>query len=1228
MTTDIKYTPTPEIIQCGYVFDPTKVQSLKDERFRLLSSKSDEGDLNKSIFNYIKNESPASKHWIGKDVNGHVLRVECLIPIDITQPPDFDLSMYPLDDSETMFADDHDIDYLRNCKVSSLMLALGETEREQKLIAELKFLMTAKHCQTRVAKVWKQLLIVVKTLDDAFKTKEYPLRYFIAQLFCRGINFPFYQKRGERQHTFVFESTDVSSVLPLLTYTCMSIGTAIMTGVLSHVESVVAMNNMLEMARTSFVDEKLKYKSIARNWLTEALHNLGDTLIPVWNASGDIRSTVMKNTNESAFVRSQIEADREKRKQLNSVMTAYLGHVLSKCNSYDSIRRYYTAVRVMTNDGAYLSTLTELSLDKAVQPIASMTAVQRPAVLEHDASGRAYRQTYTSGELSAAWNYLRPFASEIATKLTKTNLDELWLGFITTSSPGRKLEETILRNLHVEVQKWSGKSKIVMEAVLAPKYRDMSRYTDALTTISQLVERIQIDRRQRAISGLSNERLFLSFLSYVIGKEIYNLNSNAAQGKQAGNALDIQDMLYLTTLRNTIQSSIDISGMDASIQPEIKELYNTLTLETTGHMNTSKFGPFMTKTMEIKDTKTGSSRRDKVNAAKQAIMYEIANTQTSTTYNSKIFGEIKSGEGTYPSGRADTSTHHTVLLQAILRGNELRRCSEGKASSLIDMRILGDDVRLTYHGSEDLCIKHANEDAEALNKCGFKVTQEYSKNSVTLLQQLVVNGSFWGFPDRISLWTRERQKGMYRYDESAKEATALCDDMMSRIPRPEGLKMLLFNILFLGYGRLNMAVSRPFVNEFVKLIGKHVQYELHSDNLAYKTRLISVYLPFYWSFMAGGGELQPYPFMRSDGSYTPDHSMYSARGPYLRRNLYDISGAETSIINEEMVKLDHELLTKYDVLATQLFMDLNFLNLKVEAKRELLPPNEIERLASDLEALGNADARVRSKIAYGSLKREMADIPKGIVYGYDLYTKIEQTALDQESTEEETKLVSMRMLMNLRKYANNRYIRAHDDDVLHEYCFNRRAERANFLPMMKHLKNFSIAANMEPFSDGWALLGYLGLMDPLGSELRAELASIRGGFHKMSYADPRFKTGFRIYNENARLLETFFVMIGADGNEQEAMRRAFAYFSMYGRIRYEYIQSPRQLFFINNSPIGAARFLVGTEYNQSSSAVQALFLTYTYLHILSNISDYSGELLELRLSDKLRKHLRIQQVHG
>nr|AKP18622.1 RNA-dependent RNA polymerase [Lutzomyia reovirus 2] len=1162
-----------------------------------------------ALYNYINHRNlieHVNKQWSGSDACGNVYSERLIIPQELITFQDFKIDDYPLAADGTMFARNHPYDYLTTWNIASFYKQYDKQDIRYQAINDLLLIRQA---QSRFSTIWKQMAAVLMAMDDKYECENNPVRIMLAFLLKGYDTFPFYESRG----MIIIEEKNINmlSILPTLIYMLMNVGTSMMIGSLTIVESIVAINQYLFCARKAYNDTKLATKSIGREWFQEALHNIGTVKIPVWSQFMTLRGVRLKSTVEHSYiVENIIKPRQEKRKQLSASMQRYIRHILSHSKTQRDVMFYYQATRAMTNDGTYYKTLTELSMDKAVHPKVTQDMAQAPIAIEIDAQTRSIlRRKYEYGIGKMIYTYLGNFVSVVAKKASLINYDEGWLRFLSTSSPGQEYDlegEVLSPMLHAIV-----KTRVGFEALTSDTYRSYPAMMQQLLSETRLIERQQIDRRQRAIAGLTNRKLFISYILYEVGKIIFDYTTTAAQGKQVGNAYDLNQLLYWSTQQCVLLASTDIAAMDASISPIFKEVFNTFIQDVVARAKIDKYGPFHTEIRDVINVESDTRTMREVTGGELAVAFETANSQTSTTYNSKYFGIIKNAEGTFESGKAYTGGHHTIDLPAIVKSNELRMATQNQHSQLASLEAMGDDKRAVYLGDQDISIKQAISDAECINQCGLATTIELSSNYIVMLQQMVVNGTYWGFADRISLWTREKAKDRLMLSQSAKELNALIYDMSNRVRDQEGLKLIGFYCMFMCISRYTFQVSNAHykkLTETLQFNGIEVTTYEQTKRL---TTLLSITAPIIWMFLPNGGEYPAYPIQRRNGTYTINESIFTPAGPWRRRLLYDICDINHMIDVGQLI-LDADWLRKYNTSAAVLIIDLKLTEMISEQRKERIPYSELNAIALGLEQYGETGKRERSRQAVAHLARHGYEIPKKLTYGYEIHGKLEDVILSQEATEIEMATISYTTLTKLFKYSVRKYeLVKYSTDIYHIFELVETEEILPLLPLAKIINEIQLSYPMSPYSNNWLLLATLGTFNASEDMLKAELAMIQGKYSSFKFDDPVFKFGYRLYKSQKQLLPHFFLATGASSRAQEIMMNAFSEFERSDTQLYQYSLSPRQLYFITHNPHAVVRVVKDINRLQNTST-KALAITQSYIEYLRRISVVTGKSFSFR----------------
>nr|APG79166.1 RdRp [Hubei reo-like virus 9] len=1168
----------------------------------------------------------------GHDISGRSMRVELKIPDALLHPPPFTKSDWLVNPSKTMYDAQRKYNYMINRSYLSIKNYKDQDSIEWKTMNDL---FVNEQLQTRFRTIWHELQAVLFAVDMYLGHAHHPLRYVVKHLILIDGRLPFMEKAGK---VYVDESSthDFSTLLPMICYMLMSVGTDICIGTVTEAESAMIINHYLELATDDYCDEKLRIKSAMRDWFGEALSNLKTIKYPKYNLLMEVAGNGVIQGIEPKIVRDlhvKVREDREKKLKKYPVVRKYIDDSF-KSTSIEEVIDRLLVCNALSNDRTYYKTHTELSLDAAVKSVTTQHIISRPDdLLVSDGDHYSYLKEFKELKEPAlfwAQTYLNLFTDKLKANVSTLDLDQEWLHFLTTSSPGQKLDEEIQQKLQKEIGVLF-KTRIGLEAFQAESYRSMERILKSLQEPIMLVQRQQIDRRQRAIAGLNNARVMLSFTAYVIIKFMYRLSDDAAQGKQVGNALDLKDLLIATTQKKCLVSSIDIKGFDASVQPILKELINNMCQRVAMNSNHTMIGPFMDTEINLIHIERGEKVLTRVSGLWNALTFEVNNAQTSTTYNSRYFGAVRNTEGTFPSGRADTSSHHTIVLSSLQRGNEMRRRVDANsiynASALVFGKSMGDDKSDLYYGEYNNMVDHILSDRNTFKNAGFETTSDLSSHSGEFLQQHCARGRYVPKPSRISIFTVEHVKEKRHLHDACSELLSIMDDMMSRARDLRGLKLLVFSTAIHCINRIVLNVRRTDLAQIEpKMKSNGIRYHIYTKTNPQSDShndyvLVGIYVPIMWYFMYRGGELPAYPIQRADGSYTEDESLYSPRGECKRRLIFDIIGIENYFLDKGDI---HSVTRKFrdhlDVMginAADAIIKMKITDIKEEIRAEKLPSDQIRALAENLQQYGDKRKYDRSLHAYLKIDQELnkqsllldkegeieivgrmkSRIPKSIVYVYELEAKLEQVIIAKEVDLSEVPVMSKRLVDHFRSLRPHHEFETYARDILHIHAFMDSNHPLVYRQSIMYLDGIRLNQNMYEGSLTLKLYHLLGTINSEKSENIQEINWLRGKYGNFKIDDERMKYGYEvIWRKHRHLISDYYDMIGASERMRALLTKAYQYADQEGTVQYNYIQPSRNNFFISDDPMSCADNIIYVP--SGNKMLNAVMLIFGYLHFL------------------------------
>lgn len=1138
---------------------------------------------------------------------------EIVIPPELSHPPDYNPEDYPLCPNERTFLPNHPYDYLTTFSIKSFKAYLAKKVNE-KSDALINNMLEIHQCQSRLTNIWRQLASILIQHDIRFGDSN--IFRAVVYTILRGCNctptnddLPFY----ENHNRFVFVNQEIASVLPLLIYALTALGFHRLCSLPTDDELIMIANNYMHMARRSYQDTKLDLKSVSRDWLVEGIHNLKEIHVPIWGEDLALHGMRLKKTIEPKFITDTFKQKRKERQEkLHPKIVEYINQSLKVKNQPELLRRY-AVCRLIDDDGTYYKTATELSLRKAVAPQIRETVVRAPIELESASFGTVKQMFAPKTPEDDVVQAMLCYLESTIKKAEEIDLDEMNIEMLKMTSAGLQLtKETPALGTTSKAERKIGTKRLVVAAKESKYFRNLDHFLERLGSETKAVERQQIDRRQRMIAGINNEKLFGSMGSYLILKALFENMGAAAQGKQTGNALDIFDMLKWTAMQNVLCSSIDVKGMDTSVQTLTRDLVHTFLLHVAKRTTHGVAGPFNRDLFKILDKSTGEYKLtpEACSALLQLIVYEKSNSQTSVTYESSAFGRIKNEEGTFSSGRADTGGHHTAVLPSTLLSGEIRNSSRSP-SVRASKEALGDDLKIVYCGRMDLMKLNADQDSESLRQIGFTVTEESSISSMVFLQQHCVNGTFVGYPDRIAIFTKERNNENVSKLTVLQEIRALCDDLTWRTVNMQGLRFSMIMTLYLCMSRITIKINARIATEFLK----HLQtittaYAYVGDDDTRETRLISFHIPFMWMFLEKGGELPCFALQRSDGTFTAEESIHTPRGKFRRRLIYDLMHVDNEF------KINHEWLTRLGITRAIRLIGLNVIGSEFEVKRDDFDKRKLSEYGRQLESLTSTDRYEVSRRAAQRLSREGFRLPDTIIFGNRLTERILQAVEAVPLSDSQRRLFSDTLLERV-KIAKNIFFMPERNDELYKLNLTKSDIPIDVTNVMFLAFKTQISLNTHLISESTSALQMLGYVNVISSAMRSSINASRGVYANFKYDDPMFKEAYKIWTSNRALMPLFYEAISATPKMQIALQQALTYYHQNINHQYLLSLSPRNLFFISEQPLNIHRNFV----RMPAVSRTPLLYAILYAELLRVCYENDGTKYHIHLHDELLKKL-------
>lgn len=487
------------------------------------------------------------------------------------------------------------------------------------------------------------------------------------------------------------------SVLPLLIHGAGHLAIMCLTEVLEEIDAIACIQHWMDCLIDGFQDRKLATKNHLSNWLPSSLSRLPEQQVPVWSSLGCLIGVQRKTVTEPPSIAEQFQKLQEgARAALSPEVYMYLKG-LQQPTSVDSLISGYLIGRVMSNDETYFASLPEITIDKAVLPRveSSVLLTMRPQSYLTTTQVLTYDQK-SSPIFYQGFKYLsRVFPRwRSATGRLLGNLNYEVVPFITTSSAGNLPDDSLPSGMDRRLRA-AAKKRVVAFISETKDYLDLTRFQAQLVDAVYAVGRNQILRRARTVAGVNNPRILASLPILRVIEQLQYILPQASSGKQRGDVSDMLPMLYYTSSKNVLCSSMDVSGFDASVQMVSQTQFLSMISEALKDVPCDRYLCY--QSFKHKDPISGSL----INVS--ALSYLISDIMTrcqpqSSHVKDAVLPYLNTADPTFPSGLAYTTVHHTIRLISAIFGDISDRIPRGQISSLRDTSVQGDDKRLAFVG--------------------------------------------------------------------------------------------------------------------------------------------------------------------------------------------------------------------------------------------------------------------------------------------------------------------------------------------------------------------------------------------------------------------------------------------------------------------------------------------------------------------------------------------------
>nr|WPN08782.1 RNA-dependent RNA polymerase [Cypovirus 4] len=1135
----------------------------------------------------------------------------------IFKPRPFNRDFYPENANKTDFKPDRPYNYLASFSLKSYYAQVPksngseESDFEHKLFVQITALIELYQFQTKCGDIWRVISSILWELDDYYNTQNHIVRHILYHILEPYTSAPFYQTHNSFK--FYLEDHDVISILTCMIYILGYIGVDIIAGVLHTSTAVCAWNNYVFYSDDSIFDTYLKHKSDLTSWFEPKIASLGVQRVPRFSLYGElIEAGVVDCSQDKIF--AKLHKDTLDDYPETSVARCLRRLVLDCTTKEDTIRALLLC-RTVSNTRLYLATLLELGKEAGsgartegqlvIPPVPTKITISRNAIVE-------LKFPQSVQDFPKMLAYLRNFIPQVLAAIKKVNFNQKFIDMLTTRSSGQKVRNADYSKLVNQ----ASQVRVVNAAVTADKFAHESSIQDIAIRVTRAGVRFQIGRRARQIFITSNEEFALNVPIYVILEAFTSISPYAHLGKQQGGVTDFATALATTTMEGILHSYSDIAGMDASYQRSLQLTLGAFLLEVASQTDQYSYASFLTKREPVKDLEFDTEVEMLVPALHACVGETIRRRIAPIAFDSPIFGRQTMENQAFGSGLASTSVNHTVTIIADVRGNDY---AVGNTER-IGLNVLGDDLSTRFYARRGNELALLEQDAENMNKLGFKLETGASFLTTELLQQRALLGSYVPYPDRISTITTERPNFKSMPKERCDEDFQLFSDLANRAIDVDRLSNFTFVKAAFTSRRLTVSATPANIKKLqsvkpdtyghackIKILPIIERETVRRGRTEKKMQKVQITLPLSWLVLHGGGELPSPALQRKDLTFTSPKSLYGPRGHYCNRIIFDLC--------QDQMELDHELLKAYNFDVGHALAQVNMVGFRQLGRRKRIDRKEIKNMSHSLLTHGDSTAIEESEKAYRQLLKVNIKVPENHVYAYQTENKIYEALMAPEVNKFEDVLIPdtfVSLLTRKRSPISDVNMKAH------RYTINKIPDEPRMELLYPFLGECAVQPNASKYSTSWMLMQMFGFMTSEKVERMSTLSVITGKYGLFKVGDSQFKEAMRIYRQSPDYLDVFFDAMNLSPSAREIYRNALDYHRNPRETVYEYVVTNRQLMIINPD-FGSIR-----DFISSPDELRALEQKHgprfsklvSFLYILSSAQEYAGERLTCTLWDK------------
>lgn len=1180
-----------------------------------------------------------------------MLKEKIMIPNELVNPPEFNESMYPLNTDQTAFKDERPYCYLTNFRYGSYTQITNEILKKA-----MRALIEDRVSESRLQSINREIVAVIYALEYVLiEDQDNILLYIMQQLVTNGRKeFPFYESRT----VFHFIDESVSVIIPKMLYMILGCTAQFIYENINYEQYIAITNQYLTYCIKSPCDMMLSIKGKTREWLEVAMDNQFEYIVPEWNLYGNVVGEKVYSNAEKVLP--------EKKKNFNDyikLVTPLVNNeilmiikrmnqsIMNKQETVDSILKFDTFIQIITNSNTYYRTITDLSVRDAIKPniVAPQPIKQMPYIVDKE-NGRVYAYHPIDEYQQKMYDFVSQWEDEIAHEISTINMNEEFFSFLKMTGAGRKLTEEELAVVPDKLKKLTGK-RLVQELSKAKSFKSLDRETSAYSQPVRLGEREQNDRRQRNIAGVENKILQDTVPVYKITSKLYPRLKHPSSGKQHGDARDIDQQLYWTSLKTVLHSEDDVNQMDATTSDKTTQVVNNFAQRVSLKTTNRTYSNNDTSDRMVIIHETDGTRREqmmRIPALTKTIAAFTNNSDLGTSFISPAFGLVINPH-VFGSGIAPTGTQHTKKLTIPTYIEMIERSHQQFVNTLHYSQNSGDDSGKSYYGKLEIMYQQAIAMRQAVVDLGFNVEAIDSVHGYKFLQQPVYYGRSHNNPARISLTSAEsKEKQFTSVQEVISEISALADDLSSRCYNVNNLRDMVFWLSFFCASRQVIRSDIRTVDRFTKKLKEKIGYsnviihekQTNSDEKQEKkiksknvedTRLISVIMPTLALTLFKCGEIPGIGLYDDDGEeIITEQSYYTPRGECTDQYMYRLLDK----INKD--KLNNSMIHKLALQALA-YRKLRIRETIDREKEKDFPEIAVANMARTLEQYGEFQSREKSRIVASRLKKRGVDIPDSLVYGRKLETTARQIVDRNRIANNEHKDITFMLMSALTSMTDfnlerdilkkpkfnfvGKFAGQLDSSNEIEYIVLNSLFQDNPLPnqLTEHLRRVSLAHNLTPGSDGWLLLCLFGFVtDIVKNDGNMYLGD--GPYGRFKDFEQTMEKAQEIYYKNRSSMGEFFDVINVPPHLRTEYITTLRRVAKTKAYLYKHTIAPRKAYFISKDITNLERFvdyfdMRGKRVVVTRHVLKALLLVISYTFLLSNANTYDGTRIVIFLSD-------------